>query len=952
MRTYTFLALLLLLTCNASAQHEGTAFEAMVERVARFGNRIPQEKVYVHMDNTSYLQGDTIWFKAYLRRTDTDKPSRVSNTLYVELRDPDGYLKERKQIWMTNGEGDGFFALSDSSFCFGGYYELRAYSRWQLNWGAREHPHSSVSEKWFFNKASSRDFFRDYEKLYSRVFPIFTQYAEVDGSVLPVMFPRPLRRQFKGNPQPSRPVLTLYPEGGNLVAGVENNVAFEAAMDDGRYLEGWLYVNGDSAYTKNRGRGNFLITPQSGKKTEVYFLSKDGLKVTATLDKPDNDGVAVRLSRRNDGWQAQIRMAGDLIADSLAVTVMHEGRVEDFRTMNSLTEKEGVRQMFLNQSKASGVHQITIFDTQGQVLADRLFFVTNPKDILPTLDVTVGKTSYEPYEPISLNIKGQDGGCNVSVSVRSDKGVTYINDNGNILTEMLLASEIRGFVPQPGWFFEKDDEEHRKALDLLMMTQGWRRFPWEQMAQRGHFEIVHPAETLPVLTGAVHTYEAVMKFDPLLMMDMVASDTLMGVPEEEIMARMNERFGFTEKGGRRFSYGKDLKKNERADSIGATKELRRQLMTDGEKLRHEVKVRADFIHPHGSGNIRSDMNGQENMHAARDARDWDSMWGESVTRNGAFRMELPAIDEYCFMTLAASDTTRWSRAEKKGKKKHQWYWHDELSYPEFYLRLSFPYPNFVKPYNYYQTNLSAVRIMEATGSDTDERVSQMREVEVTGKKRNRLLDRSVSTPVVRMDALDAYNLVTDDGLLNGWLSSAEQLGVAVARHFVADMGQHRSYPIDIAYGVNLENVNGENAIDGGNPYTQMKKASFLSVLDSVFVYTDYAPRREGNARYKGSNQPEVEISFTMREVPRPTTIDRYIKLQGYARSAEFYSPDYSKRRPIEGEVDVRRTLYWNPYVKLDANGEAKITLYNNSFSGGVLVSAQGQSTQGGLLWNE
>ena len=255
----------------------------------------------------------------------------------------------------------------------------------------------------------------------------------------------------------------------------------------------------------------------------------------------------------------------------------------------------------------------------------------------------------------------------MSVSVRSGKGVTYINDNGNILTEMLLASEIRGFVPQPGWFFEKDDEEHRKALDLLMMTQGWRRFPWEQMAQRGHFEIVHPAEKLPVLTGAVHTYEAVMKFDPLLMMDMVASDTLMGVPKEEIVARMNERFGFTEKGGRRFSYGKDLKKNERADSIGATKELRRQLMTDGEKLRHEVKVRADFIHPHGSGNIRSDMNGQENMHAARDARDWDSMWGESVTRNGAFRMELPAIDEYCFMTLAASDTTRWSRAEKKGK---------------------------------------------------------------------------------------------------------------------------------------------------------------------------------------------------------------------------------------------------------------------------------------------
>lgn len=114
---------------SASAQSEGTLFHNMVERVTKFGERIPQEKVYVHMDNTSYLHGDTIWFKAYLRRTDTDKPSNVSHTLYVELRDPDGYLKERKQIWMTNGEGDGYFSLADSSFCFGGYYELRAYTR-------------------------------------------------------------------------------------------------------------------------------------------------------------------------------------------------------------------------------------------------------------------------------------------------------------------------------------------------------------------------------------------------------------------------------------------------------------------------------------------------------------------------------------------------------------------------------------------------------------------------------------------------------------------------------------------------------------------------------------------------------------------------------------------------------------------------------------------------------
>ena len=399
------------------------------------------------MDNTAYFQGDTIWFKAYLRRTDTDKPSHVSNTLYVELRDPDGYLKERKQIWMTAGDGDGFFALADSSFCFGGYYELRAYTRWQLNWGTKEHPHTSIAEKWFFNKAAARDFFRDYEKLYSRVFPIYSEYEEVDGEMYPVMWTRPLRRQFKKDPQPAKLTLTFYPEGGNLVAGVENRVAFEAAMDDGQSLEGWLHIGKDSVFTQNRGRGSFTITPKPGEKTEVTFVTKNGRNIKSTLDKPDADGVSMQLARQTDGWYAEMSMAGNLCTDSLAVTLMCEGRIEDFCTFVSLPEKGGTRVWHLDKATKSGVHQITVLDTQGRIMADRLFFVANQDDMKPTLEIDGKKESYAPYEPISLSINGKDSGGNVSLAVRSDRGATYLNDNGNILTEMLLASEIRGFVP-------------------------------------------------------------------------------------------------------------------------------------------------------------------------------------------------------------------------------------------------------------------------------------------------------------------------------------------------------------------------------------------------------------------------------------------------------------------------------------------------------------------------
>ena len=115
----------------------------LTARQAAFGRTIPQEKVYVHMDNTSYQLGDTIWFSAYTRRTDTARPSDVSGVLYVELYGQDGYLIERKLIQMHKGQGQGFFALNHQ-IQYAGFYELRAYTRWQLNWGLHEHKHSRL----------------------------------------------------------------------------------------------------------------------------------------------------------------------------------------------------------------------------------------------------------------------------------------------------------------------------------------------------------------------------------------------------------------------------------------------------------------------------------------------------------------------------------------------------------------------------------------------------------------------------------------------------------------------------------------------------------------------------------------------------------------------------------------------------------------------------------------
>lgn len=959
MRTYIVFFCLWALASSMSinAQADGTSLQRMAERVRKFGARIPQEKVYVHMDNTAYAPGDTVWFKAYLRMTNTDCPSRVSKTLYVELRDPDGYLKERKQVWMTGGEGDGYFALTDSTYFQGGFYELRAYTRWQLNWGATEHRHTPMAERWFFNKAAARDFFRDYEKLYSRVFPVYSEYEEVGDALYPVMRTRPLMRRFRHEEAPAEPTLSLFPEGGNLVAGVQNLVAFEAATEDGKWLEGWLRVGEDSVRTVHRGRGTFLITPQAGQQTRVTFTCADGRTVTASLDKPDETGVSLCVGAGSTGRTALMRLAGSLDADSLAVTLMHEGRVEDFHVLSGLPLREGARVLSLDSAQAAGVHQLTVYDTRGRILADRLFFTAEAGDLQPTLTVSGQQEYYEPYAPVTLTLRGKAAGANVSVAVQSGRGAVELNDNGSILTEMLLASEIRGFVPNAAWYFERDDEEHRAALDLLMITQGWRRFPWREMALRGHFEIVHPAETTPVLTGAVHTYQAVQRFDPLLAEETVVTEKFMGTSKEEISRILNERFGFGDRWGRGLHRGKNLKENCRADSINATKELRKRLMEDGEKLRREVRVRADYFHSHGGGinpggNKSVSASAQASglmSEAARDARDWDAVWGETTTRQGTFRLDLPVIDEFCHLTLAASDTTRWSKAERTGKKAHQWYWHDESDYPEFYIRLAFPYPNFVKPYTYYQTEARVILPGKAGGSSQDTR---MKEVSVTGRKRSRLLSRSVALPVVKMDAMEAYNMLVDMGLMNAWFASSYQFSTALARGLVSDMGQNRPYDINFILGQNQANLDELGALEGQSPAAMIKKAGLLSMTDSVFVYTDYAPRLEGDRRYRAANQPEVDIKVKLRLMPRDVSVDRYMKLPGFARTAEFYSPDYSRRKPAPREADHRRTLYWNPYVPLNASGEATVSFFNNGHSAAIRVSTQGQAADGTLLWNK
>lgn len=487
-----------------TAQTDNAALRTLWQHLWQHSKMYAQEKVFVHMDNTSYCLGDTVWFAAYLRDTDRKEPLPGNNILNVELLNQEGFLVECKQVETVNGFGWGFFSLNEPGL-YGGFYELRAYTRWQLNWGAYEREHSPAFASLFVNKEKESAFFRDYEKLYSRVFPVYDrQESESDFSRSMTLRPLMGHKQKQGK---RKLAVQFYPEGGHLIAGMETQVAFEAAWDDGEWAEGTLHFGNETVQTFNRGRGRIRITPDTDTKQSLVFMAKDGTKTEASLSEVEKSGVAIHAEEKENAWDITVRMTDDLNPHHHGLSVMNEGKINYFRQIGKHAETFHIP----FSSLRAGVNQATVFDNQGRVLADRLFFVWKEETGQPTLKIEGLRDSYQPYERIELNV------CRLmadsmdtenlhffSLAVRDKDRTDSVYDNTNILAEMLLASEIRGFVPNPAWYFQRNDAAHHDALDLLLMVQGWRRFSWVDMATDNTWQPSWPKEHSVMLTGDVY----------------------------------------------------------------------------------------------------------------------------------------------------------------------------------------------------------------------------------------------------------------------------------------------------------------------------------------------------------------------------------------------------------------------------------------------------------------
>lgn len=920
----------------------------MANRLKSFGTKLPQEQVFLHMDNNCYYLGDTIFYKAYVRRSDNGHPTNLSGILYCELLNDDGFLVERQMIPLEKGEGHGNFALADTAL-YAGYYELRAYTKWQLNWGVTEQPHSRWAEEYFFNKDMAEDYYRDYEKLYSRVFPVYNRPAS-PGDFSQDMTLRPLSAYYKNSAEKPGTTVQFFPEGGSLVSGLKQRVAWEVRNEQGMALEGTLSISMPDGHTitsetLNRGRGVFELTPPDGQTLTAQFTPADGKgnpagtqSASKELPEAETDGVALHVSTDTAGLSISYATAGSASQEELGITVMHNGVLKHF----AQPDGNPIRM----HAEAPGVYQVTVFNSEGRVYADRLCFYLPAGFKHTNVNFSGMKTgNYSAFEPIAIEVQGAPG-ANMSIAVRDAAKGEYIYDTGNMLTETLLSSQIKGFVPHPQWFFQQDNGERRQALDLLMMVQGWRRYVWKEMAIQGEFQLTHmPESRYPHWTGQIHNYSA-----------------------EQVLSTMEEKmYSFAERAGEKMSEQNREDEQRAMEMSGgqANDDPASDNGQDDKSWEKTMEEKAEAKEKNRLSDSKDRFNKKENnlkypvaLHAEFSQPGNEGVEG-NMRSQGTFAMDFPRYYEEFLFFLGASDTTKWKKGQppvwtQNGRTKR-----DEVDFPEFYVKLDHVYPRFPKPYDYYQSHIAPMPKDNPLYNSMNEQVRMLSEVTI-GARRNGRRKFGHWRPAFIIDAYDAFNATCDAGFAPGYFMGASRFGEDVARTYIGDMKTDRRYDISYRFdgkiyseGTAMQRHKEQTDIpdamprwSSNMPDLKRDKYNYLWNLYKVVVYTDYSPRKDRHGKYRGNELPTVTIDLHLLDdgVERLYRKNRYWKMKGFSIPDEFYSPDYSKQ-PLPKE-DYRRTLYWNPNVRLDADGRATINLYNNSSASILQVSAEGWTPDG------
>lgn len=421
-----------------------------------YANNYPQEKIYLQLDKKLYKAGETVWFKAYIF-TGAD-PSLLSRNFYAELSDPSGMILERKVFPVTESSTAGSFDLP--KVIKSRHLHIRAYSTWMTNF--------------------------DTAFYYERDIRIYDDKLDSAGTVTVV--PREAKMQ-------------LFPEGGDLIAGVETMVAFKANDQFGLPVAVKGVVQDQSGKellafgSLHDGMGKFLLTPDKGDSLTAVWTDDLGGGHRTGLPSPKATGAVLRAITANGKVLFSVARSADGGPELKKLTIiahMHQHLV--YKARVNLDENYMSGGTIPTAQLPSGVLVLTLFDANMIPLAERVVFINNHEyGFNPEISVQIKGVNKRGKNSLVIDVPDTIK-TNMSLAVTDITADGEFPNDDNIISRLLLTGEIRGQVHDPYFYFSSTADSLTNMLDLVMMTHGWRRIKWESLA-RGQLPVIkHPEQ--------------------------------------------------------------------------------------------------------------------------------------------------------------------------------------------------------------------------------------------------------------------------------------------------------------------------------------------------------------------------------------------------------------------------------------------------------------------------
>ena len=414
------------------------------------------------MDKPYYGAGDDIWFKAYVTTGSNNQLSAISNVLNVQLLDAQGSVKQYIRLQLSNGTAAGDFALPDTLSA--GNYRVRAFTNYMGNAGA--------------------DYF-------------FDQAVSIINAINPgAKIPAKLRASKKGAMAalvPRKPDVQFFPEGGYLLAGMDCQVAFKSVGPNGLGMDAKGYVvdaggkQVASFSSSHLGMGKFSFSPVAGNSYTAKVTTADGTALNILLPKARDKGYVLGISDAGEddiGITISIARPTLLEDPNRIVTVMAQSGGKVFYAAKSKPGSSVFTSRVSKSKFPAGIIQFTLFSDNGEPLSERLVFIDHHEKL--KLIVAADRQTYSPRQKVKITVlataPGKPAVGTFSVAVTDESKVPVNEDDeNNILASLLLTSDLRGYVEKPAYYFNNVNDKTRTDLDILMLTQGYRRFDWKDL---------------------------------------------------------------------------------------------------------------------------------------------------------------------------------------------------------------------------------------------------------------------------------------------------------------------------------------------------------------------------------------------------------------------------------------------------------------------------------------